>query len=60
MNFLDPYRERLHLLLDIASLVALGLATYGWYTATDIWLASTQWMLVSLWILVLAGHVRRL
>lgn len=58
-NFLDPYRENLHTALDILALVTLGLATYGAFIS-DLWLASTQWLLVSLWLLIAATHIRRL
>ncbi|MDP1710430.1 MAG: hypothetical protein Q8L46_00595 [candidate division WWE3 bacterium] len=58
-KFLDPYRQQLHTALDITSLVTLGLATYGAFFG-DIWLASTQWLLVSIWMLILSSHVRRL
>ncbi len=58
LKFLDPYRESLHLVLDILAVVALGLATYGAFVS-DLWLASTQWLLVSLWLLIAATHVRR-
>lgn len=58
MKLLDPYRSQLHVVLDAASLVALGLATYGAFF-DDIWLVSTQWLLVSIWLLVLSSHVRR-
>jgi len=59
LKILDPYRSQLHVALDIFSLVALGLATYGAFFG-DIWLASTQWLLVSIWILILSTHIRRL
>ncbi len=59
MKFLDSYREQLYFILEIAALVTLGLATYGAF-ADDIWLASTQWLLASIWLLILSTHVRRL
>jgi hypothetical protein len=57
-KFLDPYRENLHMVLDILAIVALGFATYGAFVS-DVWLASTQWLLVSLWLLIASTHVRR-
>lgn len=59
MKFLDPYREQIYFILEIVALVTLGLATYGAF-ADDLWLASTQWLLVSIWFLILSTHVRRL
>lgn len=59
MKFIDPYREQLYFILEIVALVTLGLATYGAF-ANDLWLASTQWLLVSIWFLILSTHVRRL
>lgn len=59
MKFLDPYRKTLHWVLDIASLLSLALATYGAFWG-DFWLASTQWLLVSLWLLILSTHIRRI
>jgi len=44
--------------LDAASLVTLGLATYGAFWG-DLWLASTQWVLLSIWLLILSTHIRR-
>ena len=58
MKGIDPYREKLHLVLDAASLVTLGLATYGAFWG-DLWLASTQWVLLSIWLLILSTHIRR-
>ena len=59
MKLLDPYREQLYFILEVVALVTLGLATYGAF-ANDLWLASTQWLLVSIWFLILSTHVRRL
>jgi len=59
LKFLDPYRETLHWVLDVASLLSLTLATYGAFWG-DVWLASTQWLLVSLWLLILSTHIRRI
>ena len=58
MKLLDPYRSQLHVALDVTSLIALGFATYGAFFG-DIWLASTQWLLVSIWTLILSTHIRR-
>ncbi len=54
MSFLDPYRKTLGCVLDLASVLALAFAVYGAFVG-DFWLASTQWMLVSIWLLI-AGH----
>ena len=59
MKFIDPYREQIYFILEVAALITLGLATYGAF-AGDLWLASTQWLLVSVWLLILSTHVRRL
>lgn len=40
--------KSLSLPLFLLSLVPLGLAAYGAFAANDIWLASTQWLLVAL------------
>jgi hypothetical protein len=59
LKFIDSYREQLYFILEIGALVTLGLATYGAFDG-DLWLASTQWLLVSIWLLILSTHVRRL
>lgn len=55
---IDPYRKQLHVVLDWGALAALALATYGAFVA-DVWLAPTQWLLASVWLLILSTHVRR-
>lgn len=52
-KFLDPYRKSLRTLFGLLGLITLGLATYGAFVA-DFWLASTQWLLISVWFLVAA------
>jgi len=55
-KFLDPYRKVLRTIFGLLGLLTLGLATYGAFIS-DIWLASTQWLLVSVWFLVAATCV---
>lgn len=50
-KFLDPYRKSLRTFFGLLGLLTLGLATYGAFFG-DIWLASTQWLLVSIWLLI--------
>uniref|UniRef100_A0A831Z251 Uncharacterized protein n=1 Tax=candidate division WWE3 bacterium TaxID=2053526 RepID=A0A831Z251_UNCKA len=59
MKFLDPYRKTLGCILDSISVLALAFAVYGAFWG-DIWLASTQWMLVSIWVLIAAHRVGHL
>lgn len=40
------------------SLVGLALAAYGAFTGSDIWLASSQWALVSIGMVVYATYMK--
>lgn len=45
------------MVLEVLVVMTLGLATYG-ALISDIWLASTQWLLASIWLLILAVYVK--
>ncbi|HHX58402.1 MAG TPA: hypothetical protein GX706_01390 [Candidatus Moranbacteria bacterium] len=42
----------------IFSILAGVLAAYGWGLRSDIWLASTQWMQIAIYLLLLAVYIR--
>ncbi len=55
--FLWMSDKRIHKGLGILALISLVLATYGAFVS-DVWLASTQWLLISVWLLVVSVFVR--
>ncbi len=44
--------------LFVLSFVALVLAAYGAFTGSDIWLASSQWALVAIGMVVYATYIK--
>ncbi len=44
--------------LFVLSFVTLVLSAFGAFTGTDLWLASSQWLLVTIAIVVYAGYMK--
>lgn len=55
--FLWLANKDLHKGLGILALSTLAMATYGAFVS-DVWLASTQWLLVSVWLMVVSVFAR--